>query len=86
MNFNEMSNEEIEKYFLGKDESHLWPVCGYFNVTAEAIKFINDYIFDNCGGYSGVEYAEMIECYSSMLVNCGQITEEFDPQEYLKKN
>lgn len=25
MNFNEMSNEEIEKYFLGKDESHLWP-------------------------------------------------------------
>lgn len=82
MNFNEMINEEIEKYFLGKDESHLWPVCGYYNVTAEAIKFINEYIFDNCGGCSGVEYAELIECYSS----CGQITEEFNPQEYLRNN
>lgn len=37
---NELSIRQINAIFRKKDDSHLWPICGRFNVTERAIRRI----------------------------------------------
>lgn len=37
---NEQDYQKVEQEMLAADESHLWPICGRFNVTEYAIDLI----------------------------------------------
>ena len=54
-----MTKREIRKKFRAQDESHLWPVCGRFNVTERAIRKVREQERAN-GSLSEEEYDEHI--------------------------
>ena len=60
----------VNKEFRLKDESHLWPIMGKFNVTEKAIRYLRDFRRD-----SGIEcedayeYSAILEMYISEIVN-----------------
>lgn len=55
----------INAHFRSKDESHLWPVCGRFDVTERAIRRLR-----RAGCTSGgFEYFTQLEMEISIIVN-----------------
>lgn len=61
----------INKLFRAADESHLWPINNRFNVTERAIRWVQDVMKVTGQEYVGYEYAYMIECRISHIVNKG---------------
>ena len=58
----------INKLFREQDESHLWPICGRFNVTERAIRKARAFQRDS-GPVYGYEYCMLIDCIISDAVN-----------------
>lgn len=55
-NVGEMSVRQINAYFRKHDDSHLWPICGRFNVTERAIRRLRRLRRDGMEVCSGLEY------------------------------
>jgi hypothetical protein len=68
-NVNEMSIRQINAYFRENDESHLWPICGRFNVTERAIRRIRRLRQQGLCVYPGLEYYLTLEREISDIVN-----------------
>jgi len=68
-NVNEMSIREINAYFRKHDESHLWPVCGKFNVTERAIRKVRRMRQQGLCLNPGLEYYYTLESVVSRIVN-----------------
>lgn len=63
-----MTKREIRKKFRAQDESHLWPVCGRFNVTERAIRKVREQERAN-GSLSEEEYELALDRMISLIVN-----------------
>lgn len=63
-----MTKREIRKKFRAQDESHLWPVCGRFNVTERAIRKVREQERVN-GSLSEEEYELALDRMISLIVN-----------------
>lgn len=63
-----MTKHEIRKKFRAQDESHLWPVCGRFNVTERAIRKVREQERAN-GSLSEEEYELALDRMISLIVN-----------------
>lgn len=63
-----MTKREIRKKFRAQDESHLWPVCGRFNVTERAIRKVREQERAN-GPLSEEEYELALDRMISLIVN-----------------
>ena len=63
-----MTKREIRKKFRAQDESHLWPVCGRFNVTERAIRKVREQERTN-GSLSEEEYELALDRMISLIVN-----------------
>jgi len=61
---NEMSIREINRHFRNEDESHLFPICGKFNVTERAIRKVRKQ-----GLNGGLEYYLALETEIGRIVN-----------------
>ena len=61
---NEMSIREINRHFRNEDESHLFPICGKFNVTERAIRKVRKQ-----GLNGGLEYYLALEAEIGRIVN-----------------
>ena len=61
---NEMSIREINRHFRNEDESHLFPICGKFNVTELAIRKVRKQ-----GLNGGLEYYLALEAEIGRIVN-----------------
>jgi hypothetical protein len=61
---NEMSIREINRHFRNEDESHLFPICGKFNVTERAIRKVCKQ-----GLNGGLEYYLALEAEIGRIVN-----------------
>ena len=59
---------QINALFRKHDESHLWPICGRFNVTDRAIRRLRKFMQYN-GTVSGFEYALMLDNEIGTIVN-----------------
>lgn len=68
-NVDEMSIRQINAYFRENDESHLWPICGRFNVTERAIRRIRRLRQQGLCVYPGLEYYLTLEREISEIVN-----------------
>lgn len=68
-NVNEMSIRQINAYFRENDDSHLWPICGRFNVTERAIRRIRRLRQQGLCVYPGLEYYLTLEREISDIVN-----------------
>lgn len=68
-NVDEMSIRQINAYFRENDESHLWPICGRFNVTERAIRRIRRLRQQGLCVYPGLEYYLTLEREISDIVN-----------------
>ena len=66
---NEMSIRKINALFRKNDESHLWPICGRFNVTERAIRRIRRLRQQGLCVYPGLEYYLTLEREISDIVN-----------------
>ena len=64
----DMSIRQINALFRAHDESHLWPVCGRFNVTERAIRRLRKVMQCN-GSTGGFEYALMLNGEIGRIVN-----------------
>ena len=64
----DMSIRQINALFRAHDESHLWPVCGRFNVTERAIRRLRKVMQCN-GSTGGFEYALMLDGEIGRIVN-----------------
>ena len=64
----DMSVRQINALFRAHDESHLWPVCGKFNVTERAIRRLRKVMQCN-GSTGGFEYALMLDDEIGRIVN-----------------
>lgn len=64
--FSDMTVRQINKEFRARDESHLWPIRGKFNVTERAIRRIrrSGLICDD-----GMAYAATLDAEISQIVN-----------------
>jgi hypothetical protein len=70
--FDGISNiREINRLFRKQDESHLYPVCGRFNVTERAIRRLQRYNREGACIEPGLEYALALENEISHIVNAG---------------
>lgn len=63
-----MTKREIRKKFRAQDESHLWPVCGRFNVTERAIRKVREQERAD-GSLSEEEYELALDRMISLIVN-----------------
>ena len=59
----------INAAYRKQDDSHLWPVCGRFNVTERAIRRIRRLERDGAVIGDGLEYAYTLESIMSEIVN-----------------
>lgn len=59
----------INRFFRKQDESHLWPICGRFNVTERAIRRLQRLQRDGLCVNDGLEYALALDGVISELVN-----------------
>ena len=64
----DMNIRQINALFRKHDESHLWPVCGRFNVTEKAIRHLRKVMQCN-GSTGGFEYALMLDGEIGRIVN-----------------
>ena len=64
----DMSIQQINALFRKHDESHLWPVCGRFNVTERAIRHLCK-IMKCSGETGGFEYAYMLNEEIGFIIN-----------------
>ena len=64
----DMNIRQINALFRAHDESHLWPVCGRFNVTERAIRHLRKIMRSN-GETGGFEYAYMLDEEIGFIVN-----------------
>ena len=64
----DMNIRQINALFRRHDESHLWPVCGRFNVTERAIRRLRKALRCN-GETGGFEYALMLDEEIGIIVN-----------------
>ena len=60
---------DVNKLFMAQDDSHLWPVCGRFNVTRRAINRIRRLEREGMILDDLLAYALTIEQVSSEIVN-----------------
>jgi len=60
---------QINQEFRAKDDSHLWPICGAFNVTERAIRQARRIAQANGSFSSAYEYRETLHALSSAIVN-----------------
>ncbi len=65
---------EINARYRTKDDSHLWPICGRFNVTERAIRQARKLAHYNGEFNSSYEYEAVLDHL------CGQIVN--DPRNY----
>lgn len=64
----DMNIRQINALFRRHDESHLWPICGRFNVTERAIRRLRKVL--RCTGETGgFEYALMLDEEIGIIVN-----------------
>lgn len=68
-NVNEMSIRQINAYFREHDESHLFPICGKFDVTERAIRKLRKLRHDGLCVSEGLEYYLTLENMISEIVN-----------------
>lgn len=66
---NEMSIREINRHFRNEDESHLFPICGKFNVTERAIRKLREYRRQGMVINEGLEYYLALEAEIGNIVN-----------------
>jgi hypothetical protein len=59
----------MNRLFRRQDESHLYPICGCFNVTERAIRRIRDARRDGLVIDDGLEYALALDAEISRIVN-----------------
>ena len=64
----DMSIRQINALFRAHDDSHLWPICGRFNVTERAIRRLRKVMQCN-GTTGGFEYALMLDGEIGRIVN-----------------
>ena len=64
----DLNVRQINALFRKHDESHLWPICGRFNVTDRAIRRLRKFMQNN-GTVSGFEYALMLDNEIGTIVN-----------------
>ena len=58
----------INKDYRQQDQSALWPIRGRFNVTARAMRHVNEFERSN-GAVAGLEYCYILEDAMSRIVN-----------------
>jgi hypothetical protein len=68
-NVNEMSIRQINAYFREHDESHLFPICGRFDVTERAIRKLRKLRHDGLCVNEGLEYYLTLENMIGEIVN-----------------
>ena len=68
-NVDDMSIRQINAYFRGNDDSHLWPVCGRFNATERAIRRIRRLRREGLCVCPGLEYYLTLENEIIEIVN-----------------
>ena len=68
-NVNEMSIRQINAYFREHDESHLFPICGKFDVTERAIRKRRRLRHDGLCVSDGLEYYLTLENMIGEIVN-----------------
>ena len=68
-NVNEMSIRQINAYFREHDESHLFPICGKFDVTERAIRKLRKLRHDGLCVSEGLEYYLALEDMIGEIVN-----------------
>ena len=56
----------VNKKYRAEDQSHLWPICGKFNVTERAIRRVRK--LERCGLVIG-DYSEELDFQISEIVN-----------------
>lgn len=59
----------INRQYREQDESHLWPICGRFNVTNRAIRQAQRFERDSGVALYGLEYCYTLESAMSEIVN-----------------
>lgn len=59
----------INKIYRTQDESHLWPICGRFNVTDRAIRRARKFERESGVALCGLEYCYSLESALSVIVN-----------------
>ena len=67
---NRLSNRRaILKLYRAQDESHLWPICGKFNVTNRAARQVSKFERESGCTIEGLEYCYTIEERMSRIGN-----------------
>lgn len=59
----------INRAFRKADNSHLWPVCGRFNVTDRAIRRVQKMEREGFGALTPVEYVYALDAEIARIVN-----------------
>lgn len=59
----------INRLFRDRDESHLYPIDGNFNLTERAIRWYRRVYFPNNGNCLNLEYIRGLNEYMSRIVN-----------------
>ena len=65
----DMSIAQINAYARKHDDSHLWPICGRFNVTERAIRRLRRERRKGLEVNAGLEYYLCLENVISEIVN-----------------
>ena len=61
--------EEVNREARAKDESHLWPIKGRFNVTERAIRRVRKYVREGLEIDEKYSYTAILEAEMSEIVN-----------------
>ena len=69
VNIEDFNEKEVRALFREKDESHLWPISGRFNVTERAIRQLRKAQRDGLVIDSPIEYALALDEQISQIVN-----------------
>lgn len=67
--FGRENRARINALYRSQDDSHLWPICGRFNVTERAIRRIRRLEREGAVIGDGLEYAYTLESVMSEIVN-----------------
>lgn len=60
---------EVNKIFRQQDESHLWPICGRYNVTDKAIRKAQWFQRESGCALEGLEYIYFVYEEIGRIVN-----------------
>ena len=60
---------QVNKELRQDDESHLWPICGRFNVTERAIRQCRRLMREGLAIDSAMEYESTLDMLISEIVN-----------------